>query len=44
MQKQGYPQVDFLLKNDDVRLGTRSVNMNTLKNHDQSIPPKKRVY
>jgi len=34
----------WLLKNGDVRLGTRSVNMSTLTNHVQSIPPKKRVY
>ena len=27
-----------------VRMGTRPVNMNTLTNHVQPIPPKKRVY
>ena len=34
----------WLSKNGDVRLGTRPVHMNTLTNHVQSIPPKKRVY
>ena len=34
----------WLSKNGDVRLGTRPVQMNTLTNHVQSIPPKKRVY
>ena len=34
----------WLSKNGDVRLDTRPVHMNTLTNHVQTIPPKKRVY
>ena len=34
----------WLKKNGDVEVGNRPVHMNTLTNHIQSIPPKKRVY
>ena len=34
----------WLQKNGNVKLGKRPVHMNTLTNHVQSIPPKKRVY
>ena len=34
----------WLNKNGDVSLGDRPVHMNTLTNHVQPIPPKKRVY
>jgi len=34
----------WLSNNSEVRLGTRPVHMNTLTNHVQTIPPKKRVY
>ena len=33
-----------LNNNGDVKMGSRSVHMNTLTNHVQPIPPKKRVY
>ena len=34
----------WLNNNGDVKMGSRSVHMNTLTNHVQPIPPKKRVY
>ena len=34
----------WLTKKGEVKLGARPVHMNTLTNHVQSIPPKKRVY
>ena len=34
----------WLNEDGDVRMGSRSVHMNTLTNHVQPIPPKKRVY
>ena len=34
----------WLTKKGEVKLGDRPVHMNTLTNHVQSIPPKKRVY
>ena len=34
----------WLNENGDVNMGSRSVHMNTLTNHVQPIPPKKRVY
>ena len=36
--------LSWLDNKDGVRMGTRPVNMNTLTNHIQPIPPKKRVY
>ncbi len=36
--------LSWLDNKGDVRMGTRPVNMNTLTNHVQPIPPKKRVY
>ena len=34
----------WLNNNGEVNMGSRSVHMNTLTNHVQPIPPKKRVY
>ena len=34
----------WLTKKGEVKLGDRPVHMDTLTNHVQSIPPKKRVY
>ena len=34
----------WLNEEGDIRIGNRPVHMNTLTNHVQSIPPKKRVY
>ena len=34
----------WLNDNGDVKMGSRGVHMNTLTNHVQPIPPKKRVY
>ena len=34
----------WLNEDGSVKLGDRPVHMNTLTNHVQSIPPKKRVY
>ena len=34
----------WLNKEGEVKTGNRPVHMNTLTNHVQSIPPKKRVY
>ena len=36
--------LSWLNSNGDVKMGTRPVHMNTLTNHVQPIPPKKRVY
>ncbi len=36
--------LSWLDNEGDVKIGTRPVHMNTLTNHVQSIPPKKRVY
>ena len=36
--------LSWLSEDGKVSLGTKSVHMNTLTNHIQSIPPKKRVY
>ena len=36
--------LSWLDNNGDVKMGTRPVHMNTLTNHVQPIPPKKRVY
>ena len=36
--------LSWLDNNGNVKIGTRPVHMNTLTNHVQPIPPKKRVY
>jgi succinate dehydrogenase / fumarate reductase flavoprotein subunit len=36
--------LSWLDSKGDVKMGKRPVHMNTLTNHVQPIPPKKRVY